>query len=189
VSLRTVGSILGWWISGGLLILVACTFGGAERPPPTGFPPSIEAPVVTEEVTEDQFPQPGPANPLGDSSIPKPVETNASSPEDAPPRGAELQFSTDFSKHSVPYIEILSGGPPKDGIPAIDDPKFVDVEEAEGWLENLEPVAFIEIEGDARAYPLQILTWHEIVNDTVGGVPVTVTFCPLCNTAIAFERT
>jgi Protein of unknown function (DUF3179) len=110
-------------------------------------------------------------------------------PEDQPPEGAEAEFATDFTKHNVPYSEILSGGPPKDGIPAIDDPRFVSVEEAISWLEPKEPVILFRVGDDVRAYPIQIVMWHEIVNDTVGGVPVVVTFCPLCNTAIAFERT
>jgi hypothetical protein len=110
-------------------------------------------------------------------------------PEEPAPSGAEREFSTDFNIHTVPYSEILSGGPPKDGIPAIDDPKFVTVEQADEWLQPQEPVILFEQNGDARAYPLQILMWHEIVNDVVGGDPVMVTFCPLCNTGIAFERT
>jgi hypothetical protein len=89
----------------------------------------------------------------------------------------------------VSFGEILSGGPPRDGIPAIDAPKFVSVGEADAWLKPNEAVALINVNGDARAYPVQVLTWHEIVNDTVGGVPLAVTYCPLCNTAIAFERT
>ena len=97
-------------------------------------------------------------------------------------------WETDFSKRSVPYAEIFSGGVPRDGIPPIDDPKFVTVEDADDWLEDLEPVISLEIEGEARAYPLQILTWHEIVNDTVAEIPVTATFCPLCNSAIVFDR-
>jgi hypothetical protein len=110
-------------------------------------------------------------------------------PEDEPPEGAEAEFATDFSRHSVPYSQVLSGGPPKDGIPAIDDPRFVSVEDADSWLEPKEPIILFQIGDDIRAYPIQIVMWHEIVNDTVGGVPVVVTFCPLCNTAIAFERT
>jgi hypothetical protein len=109
--------------------------------------------------------------------------------DEPPPAGAQFEFTTDFSKHAVSYQEILSGGPPKDGIPAVDAPKFISVEEAEQWLSPVEPVILVQVGDDARAYPLQILTWHEIVNDAVGGVPLTVTFCPLCNTAIAFERT
>jgi hypothetical protein len=97
-------------------------------------------------------------------------------------------WQTDFSRHSVPLSEILSGGPPRDGIPPLDDPNFVEVPEADAWLGPKEPVILFEHQGDARAYPLQILTWHEIVNDEVGGIPVTVTFCPLCNSAITFDR-
>jgi hypothetical protein len=115
--------------------------------------------------------------------VPKPVE------DEPPPSGASSEFTTDFSKHSVPYREILSGGPPKDGIPAIDEPKFVGVDQANEWLKPVEPVIFVQVGEESRAYPLQILTWHEIVNDTVGELPLTVTFCPLCNTAIAFKRT
>jgi thiol-disulfide isomerase/thioredoxin len=97
----------------------------------------------------------------------------------------------------VPYSEILSGGPSKDVIPAIDEPKFVSVEEADEWLKPQEPVVLVQarpersrrVGDDTRAYPIQIFMWHEIVNDTIGGVPVTVTYCPLCNTGIAFERT
>ncbi|NIN68937.1 MAG: DUF3179 domain-containing protein, partial [Anaerolineae bacterium] len=88
-----------------------------------------------------------------------------------------------------PYSEILSGGPPKDGIPAIDAPKFISVEEADEWLQPQEPVVLVQVGDDARAYPIQILMWHEIVNDTIGEVPVAVTYCPLCNTGVAFERT
>lgn len=94
---------------------------------------------------------------------------------------------TDFSKRSIDLDEIMSGGPPKDGIPSIDDPKFVTVAEVDN-LAPTEPVIGLTINGDARAYPLRVLTWHEIVNDTVGGVPVAVTYCPLCNSAIAFDR-
>jgi hypothetical protein len=97
-------------------------------------------------------------------------------------------WKTDFSKHTVPLSEFRSGGPGKDGIPAIDEPKFVSIEEADEWLDDREPVIELEVEGEARAYPIQILIWHEIVNDTVAGQPVAVTFCPLCNTALVFDR-
>ena len=98
---------------------------------------------------------------------------------------------TDFSKTSVKFEEILGGGPPKDGIPSIDTPSFLSLAEtdsAELGLGPLEPVVTLVINGDARAYPLRVLMWHEIVNDTVGGLPVAITFCPLCNTALVFER-
>jgi hypothetical protein len=95
----------------------------------------------------------------------------------------------DFSKHSVDLNEILSGGPSRDGIPAIDKPDFTTVAEAErNGLADREAVIAVAINGDVRAYPLRILMWHEIVNDTVGGVPVAVTFCPLCNSAVVFDR-
>jgi hypothetical protein len=97
-------------------------------------------------------------------------------------------WKTDFSRHTVSYAEIISGGVPRDGIPPIDSPSFVSTEAANSWLADREPVIALEINGDARAYPLQIMTWHEIVNDSVGGIPVSVTFCPLCNSAIAFDR-
>ena len=97
-------------------------------------------------------------------------------------------WKTDFSLHTVPYAEIFSGGPPRDGIPPIDVPKFTTNEAASQWLGDQEPVIIFSLNGDVRAYPLQILTWHEIVNDVVGGVPVAVTFCPLCNAALVFDR-
>jgi thiol-disulfide isomerase/thioredoxin len=130
----------------------------------------------------------------GSTHTPTPVTPTPSAgggllPEEPPPLGATAEFSTDFSKHSVPYSEILSGGPLKDGIPAIDEPKFVSVEEADGWLEPQEPVILVQVGQDARAYAVQILMFHEIVNDTFGEVPIVVTYCPLCNTGIAFERT
>ena len=94
---------------------------------------------------------------------------------------------TDFSKASISFDEIMSGGPPKDGIPAIDDPAFVTATEVED-LAGTEPVISFVVGDDHRAYPLQILIWHEIVNDTVGDVPITVTFCPLCNSAVVYDR-
>jgi hypothetical protein len=102
--------------------------------------------------------------------------------------GASEWPNTNFENRSVDLSEIMSGGPPKDGIPAIDSPKFTSVAKASKWLDKNEPVIALTIEGEARAYPLQILIWHEIVNDEIGTTPVSVTFCPLCNSAIAFDR-
>src|SRR3990172_5016951 len=95
---------------------------------------------------------------------------------------------TDFSRHSVDLREIQSGGPRKDGIPAIDRPGFESVRAARLWLKPREPVIALRVGSEARAYPLQILMFHEIVNDKIGGVPVAVTFCPLCNASMVFER-
>ncbi len=121
---------------------------------------------------------------MGDFSGPPSV--GAIAPEHPPFDTSE--WKTDFGKHSVPWSEIMSGGPPKDGIRSIDAPEFVGVGAADGWLKSREPVILFVYGNDARAYPLQILIWHEIVNDTVGGLPVAITFCPLCNTALAFDR-
>lgn len=95
---------------------------------------------------------------------------------------------TDFAKRIVELSEIESGGPPKDGIPAIDNPRFVSVAQAQSWLKPREPVIALMIGGEARAYPIQILMFHEIVNDSVGGTSIAVTFCPLCNASVAFDR-
>jgi len=103
-------------------------------------------------------------------------------------RSATANWNTNWNRHTIEYAELLSGGPPRDGIPSVDDPQFVSPDEAADWLAANEPVIALEINGDARAYPLQILIWHEIVNDTAGGVPVLITFCPLCNSAITFDR-
>lgn len=85
--------------------------------------------------------------------------------------------------------EIIAGGPPPDGIPPIDDPQYVSVEEADEWIGDSEPVLVLERDGQARAYPVQIMTYHEIVNDTLAGDPVLVTYCPLCNSGLAFDPT
>ena len=94
---------------------------------------------------------------------------------------------TDFTKSSVNLEEVLYGGPGKDGIPSIDSPQFVTIDQV--WqLSDSDPVIGLVINGEAKAYPLNILIWHEIVNDEIGGIPVAVTYCPLCNTSIVFDR-
>lgn len=140
------------------------------------------SPVVSASSPNDSIPEPA----EGPARSATPVERSGQT-DDTPPQGATAEFDTDFSRHTVDYSEILSGGPPKDGIPAIDDPTFVSVEQARDWLQPQEPVLVIELGEQARAYPIQILMWHEIVNDVIGDTPVSVTFCPLCNTGIAFE--
>jgi hypothetical protein len=145
-------------------LLAGCT--PRTMPPADANPPLAEDDVLTDE-----------------------SDDAALLPPESPPLGAAMAFDTDFSRHVVPYDEIRSGGPGKDGIPAIDEPRFVSLDEADAWLDPREPVLAIERNGEAHAYPIQILMWHEIVNTVVGGDPVAVTFCPLCNTGIAFERT
>jgi hypothetical protein len=93
---------------------------------------------------------------------------------------------TDFSKSSIDYSRVIDGGPPKDGIPSIDNPSFTVTD-----VNNIhpdEPVIAVNINGEARAYPLRILLWHEIVNDKIGNTPIAVTYCPLCNASVVFER-
>jgi Protein of unknown function (DUF3179) len=92
-----------------------------------------------------------------------------------------------FPSPLIKLDHLVSGGPPPDGIPPIDNPKFQAARDVD-WLEDAEPVLSLSVDGETRAYPLQIMTWHEIVNDTVGAVPVTVTYCPLCNSGVAFHR-
>ena len=94
--------------------------------------------------------------------------------------------NTDFSRSSVDFREIISGGVPKDGIRAINQPQFAPISDATG-LAATEPVIGLIVDGEAKAYPLSILIRHEIVNDVIAGVPVAVTFCPLCNTAVVFD--
>lgn len=98
-------------------------------------------------------------------------------------------WKTNTDKALIELDELKRGGPPKDGIPSIDDPEFVSPDEAQSWLNYKEPVISVEYQGEARAYPLQILIWHEIVNDRIGGEPVLITFCPLCYSALVFDRT
>lgn len=116
------------------------------------------------------------------------AQTVARSSE-AVPSGWQREWpNTDFTRAEIRFSDILSGGPSKDGIPSIDKPSFVAISTAQNIGPD-EPVIVLSAGGKTKVYPLSVLTWHEIVNDTVGGVPVVVTYCPLCNAAIAFERT
>jgi hypothetical protein len=127
------------------------------------------------------------------------TETRPVSTPDPGGRFRSTWPDTDFSNRTIDLGDILSGGVPIDGIPPLDaegatslparnsgDANFLPADEIE--LAGNMPVAFIELNDEAKAYPLHILTWHEIVNDIVGGRPVAITFCPLCNTVLAFDR-
>ena len=103
---------------------------------------------------------------------------------DAAPNGLS---GDGFPEPLIDTDRLLQGQVP-DGIPAIDTPRFVDAADADEWLSDDEPVVILDIDGDVRAYPVQILMWHEIVNDTVGDVPVAISYCPLCNSAVTYER-
>ena len=141
--------------------------------------------VIFRGVTRDTFELPkGEAVPLeisGNDGQKKPISFGSITSN-------RQIFVTDGVKHNIPLDEIISGGPPKDGIPPIDNPKFVSVKEAGNFLDDEEPGLGVVIKGEARFYPYQILVWHEITNDTIQGEPVLVTYCPLCATGITFER-
>jgi len=171
------------------LLAVACGTSTTQQPPPaeplaetTGIPTDTAAPAI-----------PSPADTtIPSTDAPPAVKTAKNGKpllDDDPIRPYETYWNTDFSLHTVKYSEILSGGVPRDGIPPIDNPKFVSIEAASAWLPDQEPIFVLRYQGETRGYPLQIMIWHEIVNDVVGGEPVVVTFCPLCNSAITFKRT
>ena len=128
-------------------------------------------------------------------TIPVSTESEAVTPPETIPVSTESEavtppetiMVTKGLKHIVPLDKIRSGGPPKDGIPSIDDPKFVKVSESQ-FMSDSDIVVGLDINGETKAYPLFIMVWHEIVNDKVGGVPVAVTYCPLCFTNQVFER-
>ncbi len=158
------------------IVLAACSSGGdsASSTAPTsagGAEPSTEGAVDGNE---------------------RPVFDYSMVDYDAEPVGSALRGDRLDPAFPPPVInpdDIRSGGPPPDGIPSIDGPQFVPVDEVDFISDDNEAVVVLEINGDARAYPVQILIWHEIVNDIVGGVPVSISYCPLCNSALAFERT
>jgi len=96
-------------------------------------------------------------------------------------------FKTDISKAIIDLSELRGGGPPKDGIPAILFPKFIAPYQAKEWLKPNEPVISVVINERAKAYPLQILVWHELINDSIAETPVVVGFCPLCYSAVVYK--
>lgn len=109
------------------------------------------------------------------------------SPREAVPSALDSMVHPELPDPRVDPSEIRSGGPPPDGIPPIDEPLFHRASDVDFLAED-EAVLAVDIDGDARAYPVQILMWHEIVNDSFGDRPVTITYCPLCNTAVGFDR-
>jgi hypothetical protein len=178
------------------LLLPACAAPAAE-PATDGAAAADAAGSVAAEETEpadtpaeEPAPSDDGAETSAESEVAPDATTTPATPSDLPRRLATVarSWNTDWSQTTIDLNELLSGGPPRDGIPPIDDPQYVSPEEAADWLAGREPVIALEIDGDARAYPLQIMTWHEIVNTEVGGTPVAVTFCPLCNAAIVFDR-
>lgn len=114
-------------------------------------------------------------------------QTVTSTPQTSLPPAKKIMI-TDGIKHSIPLDQIVSGGVPKDGIPSIDNPRFVSIKEAQRFLVDGDFGIGLEYRGEARFYPFKILVWHEIVNDWVAGEPLAITYCPLCLTGIVFKR-
>jgi hypothetical protein len=203
-QMRSIGLVVGTLSA---FLLSACGTAVTATPPPAPIdtpvptsaaeptapltlapvnPPSAAAPTATFEPISTPLPTPTPAyRALDGSVIPDPDYLAALEAASF----STTVWETDFSLHTVDFDEIFSGGVGRDtGIAPIDDVSYATFAEGDEWLDPLEPVIALEIGSRARAYPLQILIWHEIANDTLAGIPVSVTFCPLCNSAIVFDR-
>lgn len=139
-------------------------------------------PSATETVSSDD-----PSTTEGVSPDEVAVEQIESTPREDVPSALDDPRNEVFDPPLVDLDRVISGGPPPDGIPAIDTPRF-QTTAAVDWLRPEEAVLAFELDGEARAYPIQILMWHELVNDTVAGIPVTISYCPLCNSALAYDR-
>jgi hypothetical protein len=152
------------------LVAAACTSASAEDESDT---------VTSETESEDTSP---------DTTVPSALGSSDAAGLPAGASALEDRFNDAFPDPLIDPGEVQSGGPPPDGIPPIDDPQFISVTDADEWLNDPEPVLVVDVDGDVRAYPIQIMMWHEIVNDTVGDLPLAVTYCPLCNSAVSFVR-
>lgn len=175
---------MGWYlVAVSVAALVAVVSGCASSAPaPRNVAPDDNA-QSPSAASSSQTAAGGPA-----ATPAQPPESTSPSPRSPAPTEDSLKeelkrapfdegdWKTNFRKRSVRLNDFLGGGPPKDGIPALTNPSFVTVKEADKWLEDPEAVEVVEISGDVRAYPQQVMMWHEIVNDVVGGEPVTVTF-------------
>jgi len=192
----------------GLLLFAACGSTGSDAagepaaaPAPDGTGSEGSADDPTDDPTGDPADDPAddptgdpaddPTPPVSTGGDPFAVDQIVSSPLNVVNSGITAWQNrvvpSEFPEPLIDLEELRSGGPPPDGIPPIDEPRFLNPGDVD-FLEENEPVLSLDIDGDARAYPVQILTWHEIVNDTVGGIPVSVTYCPLCNSALALDR-
>lgn len=147
-------------------------------------------PVVAADPDAIRTPTTAPVTPTPEE-VPEPVlvtvpQVQSSEPLDVP-SGLRVPWDPRNPEPLVDIDDIRSGGPPPDGIPPIDQPKFEPADTVT-WLEGREPVLVLEVGDEARAYPIQVMTWHELVNDSFGDRPVTVSYCPLCNSAVAYDR-
>ncbi len=154
---------------------------------PTTATVSAAPPTPTTEPGRAATDPPAAASRASAPSEPFTLEQVPGDPPEPGPSALTNRFDEAFPPPLVDPVRIRSGGPPPDGIPPLDQPLFVNAG-AVDFLEPDEPVLALRIGEDSRAYPVQVLIWHEIVNDTVGGIPVSVTYCPLCNSAVAYDR-
>ncbi len=205
---RRIGIFL---IAGAAVLIVGCGSSDLDAPPvivDDSPSTSVVAPAAAQVVQPSPTPEEVPAdNPAATPTPDEPDITQSTEPEstNAPVPGAEWniedaaeraravrlktlwRWETNFTFRKVGLLGFQTLLP-RDRIVPIDDPNFVAVKDAPEYMEPREPVIVVTFGGESKAYPLAMLMWHEIVNDTVGGLPVTVTFCPLCNAAITFER-
>ena len=180
-----------WLVFGLLVVLAVVVYAVAvSGRGDTTLAASVDEPAPVVEADEPAVGQQAAQTDVEAAELIAAQEVTILTEDDRPSRlrNATSGWATNWNKHTIDYGDLLSGGPPRDGIPSIDDPQFISPDAAAEWLAGNEPVIALEIGDEARAYPLQILTWHEIVNDVVADVPVAVTFCPLCNSAITFDR-
>ncbi|WP_454853626.1 DUF3179 domain-containing protein [Promicromonospora soli] len=153
-------------LAAGLLILTACgpygpTTSGSDDPTGPGATADGGDPVALDQISGGPAEQvPSALDDMNDPDLPEPLISPA---------------------------QIVSGGPPPDGIPAVDEPTFQRVGSID-WLEDAEAILSVSVGDETRGYPVQILMWHEIVNDTIAGTPIAATYCPLCNSGVAFDR-
>lgn len=155
------------------IVIVALLLGGALIIRSMSGTQTTEAPV---EMHNDRL-----AGEAGETSSGEAVRNMDKDTAVVPVHASDEVFE------EIPDSEILSGGPGKDGIPSIDEPKFVTAEKA-SFVDGDEFGIGLVVNGEARFYPFQVLVWHEIVNDTVAGIPLAVTYCPLCRTGVTYER-
>ncbi len=137
--------------------------------------------VITVAGCAQPAPTPPPAPPPAPAPVPAPAPALAPAPENIPElTEIEKEMGVKLTEEGVKYIvdpdKLIGGGPPKDGIPSIDNPLYVSVAEADEWIEDNELVLAIIYKGVKRVYPLQIMVWHEIVNDIIAGDPILITY-------------
>jgi hypothetical protein len=154
-------------VSAVALALVLTAYGTADQPAPSA------------DDGHDRTGEPG--------SGPVELEQIPSGEREDVPSALDDMTDAEFPSPLVDPGEIVSGGPPPDGIQAIDEPRFERAGDID-WLDDAEAVLSVTVEGETRGYPVQVLMWHEIVNDSIAGVPVAATYCPLCNSGVTFDR-